>query len=286
MRRKLKAAFTAAAVAGTLGAVPLLSGQAAIADSPGANTRPPSLAAVGLTSDGIRLAQFETRSRSVERPRRVVPVSGLLAGESLVGIDYRVQDGLLYGVASGGRIYTLDASTGLATYTGQTLGAALAGNTVFDVDFNPTTGELRVVGNANLNLRHNVITNVTTAETALSDLGVTAIAYTNNDSDPATGTTLFDIDTDTSVDQLAIQSPPSTGSLTPTGNLGVNAALNAGFDIYSRVVGGTSVDSVGFATLSVAGQYGLYSINLLTGHADLIGQFPTGTQVSDLAVKP
>ncbi len=125
---------------------------------------------------------------------------------------------------------------------------------------------------------------MTNADTPSSALGVTAIAYTNNDSDPATGTTLYDIDTN--LNQLVIQSPPNNGTLATVGALGVDPALNAGFDIYSTVSGGSAVDATGFATLSVAGQYGLYSVNLITGHVDLIGQFPTGTAISDLAVKP
>ncbi|WP_206443199.1 DUF4394 domain-containing protein [Candidatus Protofrankia californiensis] len=283
MRRKLKAAFTAAVVAGTLGAVPLLSGQAAVAGSSGTNTRTPNLPAVALTASGSSLVSFSTRSP--ERARPAVPVTGLIGLDtSLVGIDYRPQDGLLYGVGNGGGVYTLDTSTGAATAVSN-LGAPPAGFVAFGVDFNPVNGLLRVVSDSGLNLRHDVVAHATTVDTALSALGVTGIAYTNNDTSLTTGTTLFDIDTN--LDQLAIQSPPNTGVLVATGNLGVNADLNAGFDIYSSLDNtGVSVDSIGFATLSVAGQYGLYSVNLLTGHANPIGQFPAGTVVSDVAVKP
>ncbi len=214
-----------------------------------------------------------------------MPVTGLVGPDtSLVGIDYRPQDGLLYGVGNGGGVYTLNTSTGAATAVSN-LGVPPAGFVAFGVDFNPVNGLLRVVSDSGLNLRHDVVAHVTTGDTALSALGVTGIAYTNNDTSLTTGTTLFDIDTN--LDQLAIQSPPNTGVLVATGNLGVNADLNAGFDIYSSLDNtGVSVGSIGFATLSVAGQYGLYSVNLLTGHADPIGQFPAGTVVSDVAVQP
>jgi hypothetical protein len=45
--------------------------------------------------------------------------------------------------------------------------------------------------------------------------GVTAAAYTNNDLNGDTATTLFDIDPIN--DQVAIQAPPNNGTLNPTG---------------------------------------------------------------------
>ncbi|WP_250280493.1 DUF4394 domain-containing protein [Frankia sp. CiP1_Cm_nod2] len=282
MRRKLKAAFATAVLAGTLGTVPLLAGQATAASPAGTDGRTPNLQAVGLTSDGGRLVPFSTRSP--QRAGAGVPVTGLIGQDtSLIGIDYRPQDGLLYGVGNGGGVYTLNTTTGVATGVSH-LGGPPSGFTSFGVDFDPVDGLLRVVSDSGLNLHHDVVTHVTTTDTPLSALGATAVAYTNNDSDPATGTTLFTIDTN--LNQLAIQAPPNSGTLTTVGALGVDPALNAGLDIYSTVSGGTSVDAAGFAALSVAGQYGLYSVNLLTGHVSLIGQFPAGTAVSDLAVKP
>ena len=41
-----------------------------------------------------------------------VAVSGLGAGEALIGIDYRPADGMLYAVGSTGRIYTVNPATG------------------------------------------------------------------------------------------------------------------------------------------------------------------------------
>jgi Domain of unknown function (DUF4394) len=46
-------------------------------------------------------------------------------------------------------------------------------------------------------------------------MGVTAAAYTNNDLDPTTGTTLFDIDS--MRDQVAIQAPRERGNAVPDG---------------------------------------------------------------------
>ncbi len=53
-----------------------------------------------LTSDG-RLLCFKRRGAS--RARDIGYISGLSGGDSaLIGIDFRVQDGLLYGVGNGG----------------------------------------------------------------------------------------------------------------------------------------------------------------------------------------
>ncbi len=75
-----------------------------------------------------------------------ITVSGLLAGDRLVGIDRRPINGLIYGVAQNGtvgRIYTINATTGAASLV-STLSVPLTG-TNFGVDFNPTVDRLRVV---------------------------------------------------------------------------------------------------------------------------------------------
>ena len=57
------------------------------------------------------------------------------------------------------------------------------------------------------------------------------VGYTNNDADPNTATTLYDIDTAT--DQVSIQAPPNNGNLNPVGKLGVDTNAVVGFDIFS-----------------------------------------------------
>ena len=69
---------------------------------------------------------------------------------------------------------------------------------------------------------------------------MTAAAYTNNDlNQPRTATTLVGIDT--TLDQVVIQSPPGNGVLVATGQLGVDAGPNAGFDIFTRLSRGVAV---------------------------------------------
>lgn len=115
---------------------------------------------------------------------------------------------------------------------------------------------------------------------AVAAPGVTGAAYTNNDLDAATATTLFDIDT--ALDQVAIQAPANNGTLSPTGKLGIDVGTDAGFDIYSTLRSGRTVAVNGFATLQVDGSYRFYSVNLLSGAVSRLGTF--GGAVTDVAI--
>jgi len=218
--------------------------------------------AIGLVG-GKTLVSFK-----LAKPRRLTvlgAVSGLSGDTSLVGIDFRVQDKRLYGVGNAGGVYTLTARA-KATKVSQ-LSIALSGSR-FGVDFNPAADRLRVVSNTGQNLRHDV--NPNGATTAVS--GVSAAAYTNNDLNANTATTLFDLDS--AMDQVAVQAPANAGSLSATGKLGVDAGSDAGFDIGRR--------NQAWATLSVGGKYRLYSVSLLSGKAKREGTFPRS--VSDIAI--
>jgi Domain of unknown function (DUF4394) len=187
-------------------------------------------------------------------------------------------------------VYTIDPTTAEAKFV-NALTVPLAG-TVFGVDFNPAADRLRIVSDAGQNLAHNVnaggvtVANATLTYTAppvspVPALGVTAAAYTNNDlNQSSTGTTLFDLDT--TLDQVVIQSPPGNGILVATGTLGVDAAAASGFDIYSLLADGVTVANFPFATLSVDGKSGFYSVNLTTGQAFGLGQFDEA--VVDIAI--
>jgi Domain of unknown function (DUF4394) len=253
-----------------------------------------SLSAVGLTTDG-RLVRFSTdrpgRTRNIGKVQK-----GLSGDQSLIGIDYRVQDGKLYGVGSGGGIYTLSDTDASASKVGQ-LTVGLMG-TAFGVDFNPAANRLRVISDAGQNLRHNLDDATATAPplagmtqndgtltippATTPAAGVTGAAYTNNDLDANTATTLFDIDTVN--DTVVVQSPANNGLLAPTGKLQVDAGTSVGFDIYSRNRFGVTQGNTGYATVSVLGRYSFFQVNLLTGKLSRIGGFRADTQVMDLAI--
>ncbi|GHH29119.1 DUF4394 domain-containing protein [Streptomyces lanatus] len=248
-----------------------------------------SLRAFGISGDGTLMATFTT-----DRPQVldwVRTVTGLSSDTGLIGIDFRVQDGLMYGVGNKGGIYTIKtppATTDVVVTKVSQLQYALHGAN-FGVDFNPAADRLRVISDNGQNLRHNLNDhttiqdlNLTTPPTEGTTKGVSAAAYTNNDLNAATVTTLADINTNT--DQVVLQSPANNGTLAPTGSLGVDAGINAGMDIYSTLSGGKTVDNAAFASLTPYGATtpSLYSINIFTGQATSIGQFPLN--ITDLAI--
>ena len=184
-----------------------------------------ALAVVGLTAD-MQIICFKEK-RPDHAPSSGM-VTGLTTGDKLVGIDYRVQDGKLYGVSRTGGIYVLDLRTAAATKVSQ-LSVGLEG-TPFGVDFNPAADRLRIVSDTGQNLRHNVNPGGVTLvddpldyppASPLNGTGpaatfVSGSAYTNNDLVPATATTLYALDT--LQDQVALQSPPNDGTLAATGS--------------------------------------------------------------------
>ncbi len=249
-----------------------------------------TLQVVGLTADQ-RLVCFNERKPG--KARAIGHVSGLMTDTALVGIDFRVQDGLLYGVGNAGGIYKLDTSYATATLVNR-LSVALDG-TSFGVDFNPAADRLRIVSNTGQNLRHNINAGgVTLVDDPLdypttingigpTALGITGSAYTNNDLSTATATTLYSLDT--LQDQVSIQSPPNDGTQAATGKLGLDAPLASGFDIYSKLRDGATVDVQAFASLAAAdGSSSFYKVSLPTGKATLRGSFDAGTQVIGIAI--
>jgi hypothetical protein len=245
--------------------------------------RGPQLTVLSLTADQ-RLVQF--KECSPEKSYEIGRVYGLQSPDtSLVGIDFRVQDGQLYGVGNGGGIYTIDVYTAAATQVSK-LTVGLDG-TFFGVDFNPAADRLRLISDTGQNLRHNVNAGGTTIADGLLNYmagttatGLTGAAYTNNDLDPTTATTLFDIDT--SLNQVAIQSPPNAGSLAATGQLTVDPNSPVGFDLYTDLRDGVAFNNRGFASLVAGGVSGFYRVNVLTGQAILIGNFDEA--VLDIAI--
>jgi hypothetical protein len=252
----------------------------------GSNDRRSMLNVVGLTSDQ-RLICFNERNPN--RVTNIGAVSGFSGGDTaLVGIDYRVQNGMLYGVGNAGGIYLLNATNATATLVNR-LSVALSG-AAFGVDFNPVADRLRIVSDTGQNLRHNVNPDgVTAADTALNytagvpALGVVGAAYTNNDLDPTTNTTLYDLDA--TLDQIVVQSPPNNGSLVANGKLTVDATAVVGFDTYSRLRNGVTVDVQSLAAIKTAdGATKLYSINVTTGKAIARGAFNAQNAVIDIAI--
>ena len=222
----------------------------------------------GLTA-GNGLVSFGSASPGATTP--AVAITGLNAGETVVGIDVRPRTGQLYAVTSDSRVLDVDPTTGAATVVA-TMSVPLSGGD-YGVDFNPQVDRLRIVSASGQNLRVNPVTGATTTDTALvGSPNVTAAAYTKNFNGTAS-TTLYDIDTGS--DRLVKQTPPNAGAIEDVGALGVAADAVAGFDI-----GGA--EGVAYASLTVGATTSLYTIDLATAAATSVGAL--GAAVTDVAV--
>jgi hypothetical protein len=218
---------------------------------------------------------------------RNVQVTGLQQGEGLIGIDVRPATGQLYSVGSTGTVYVIDGLSGVAT--------AVAPPTFvldevdrFGLDFNPSVDLIRVVNEGAGNVRIVPDTGAIMVDSQLNYAagdphaaafpGISGIAY-NNNLPGAAPTTLYDIDI--FLDILVIQDPPNAGTLHTVGPLGVDAVAVIGFDIAT--VGGANT---AYATLRKTGETatGLYTIDLVTGAATLIGAIGGGELVRDLTI--
>lgn len=214
---------------------------------------------------------------------RTVAITGLIGGDTLLGMDFRPATAGLYALGSGGRVYLINANTGVATVASTLVAdpadatapfTALVG-TRFGVDFNPVPDRLRVVSDADQSLRINVDSGNTTTDGAIAyaagdpnfgqNPNVVGSGYRNAFSG-ALSTELYSIDS--TLDILATQNPPNNGTQETDGPLGVNTTDNVGFDISGPT-------GVAFASLTDAVATRLYTINLDSGAATLVGPIAT-----------
>ena len=226
---------------------------------------------IGLTTDN-RLITFDSAAPT---QGAAVNLTGLAASEKLLGLDTRPTTGLIYSLSNLGRLYTLDASTGAATFVGA-LKAPINGS-LLAFDFNPNAdvsgaASLRVLTAAGDNYAVNVnagvnlgaVTQQTKVSSPSGAVRLTGAAYSNNDTNPTTPTTLYAIDTLSSA--LFATNGPAGGVYTRVGSLGADSLNVFGFDI--------SGSGVAYAGLTGEDSYSsLYTINLQTGAASLVGAF-------------
>jgi hypothetical protein len=228
-------------------------------------------------SGGAQLIPFDTAAPGSAGAG--VAVTGLQAGESLLGVDYRPSNGKLYGLGSTSRLYRINEATGHATQVGPQFPTPLSG-TSFGFDFSPGPDRIRVVSDNEQNFRVDPDSGLQTVDTGLSPAGsVGAAAYTN-DYDGAATSTLFGIDY--ASDSLvriggAGGSPsPNAGGVANIGSLGADAGAGVSLDI-------SFPGETAFATIGGT----LYTVDLSTGAATLVGQIsPSAVPASGIAVKP
>lgn len=232
-------------------------------------------------------------------------ITGLQAGETLLGIDYRVAKDQLYALGSSGRLYTLNEDTAAASVVGMPFAVKLEG-TQFGFDFNPTVDRIRVVSNTGQNLRLHPDTGaVVDSNPALDGVQTdgkltygagdvnfgkspmtVGAAYSYNKADTKI-TTNFALDAATgalvtqgSREGVMPAVSPNTGQFFTVGPTGM-AFTTASFDIQA-------VSDVAFAALNSdsANASRWVTIDLKTGAARSLGTIGGGERVVGIALEP
>jgi hypothetical protein len=220
---------------------------------------------------------------------RRLSITGLSAGESILGIDFRPIDSRLYALGSTSRVYTLDTLTGAATPVGAAFTPTIVGSD-FGFDFNPVPDRIRVHGNTGIDLRLNPLTGALAATDAPLAYGPTDVnsgqtpsiggtAYTNSVAG-ATTTVLYAIDANRDV--LVTLANPNDGVLSTVGALGVNTTNDIGFDIAGN-------NGTAYATLTIGAGFSgstLFVVNLATGALLPVGNVSNALPLRGIAIAP
>jgi uncharacterized protein DUF4394/VCBS repeat protein len=239
----------------------------------------------GYALSGSNLVSFDLVNPTVGD---TIAITGVAGAETLVGIDFRPLDGLLYGVgindaADTGTLYSISLTTGVATAVGAGFSVPGLPAGEYGIDFNAQVDRIRVTTDTGLNFRINPNTGgIAGLDTMINGVatGVSANAYTNNAAGE-TAVTLYTLDATT--DLLLIQNG-NTGTQTfvapvTLGGITLDFTSVNGFDIPVGVRVATAnaeAAGSGLALLTVGGVTGFYSIDLTTGEAARIGDFLSG----------
>ncbi|WP_240792006.1 DUF4394 domain-containing protein [Rhodoferax bucti] len=225
-----------------------------------------------------------------------VRLTGLAAGDMLVGIDYRIAKGMLYALGRSGRLYTVDTASGALKPVGNPA-VALQGDAV-GVDFNPVADRVRVITSSGQNVRLHPDTGALAAtdpapayaptdKRAGTKPEVVAVAYTYNKRDDKL-TTNFAIDRNggylvTMGSAEGVQPVVSfnTGQLFTVGALGVADMTDASMDIAD--LSGAAYAAVRLKSHATTR---LYAVDLQTGKGRFIGTMGDGDKVLGMAIEP
>lgn len=222
----------------------------------------------------------ELISFNVSKPSKTstIAITGMQTGETIHGIDIRPANNQLYAIGSTSRIYMINTTTGAATVIGVSDFVPTLNGASFGFDFNPMVDRIRVISNTRQNFRLNPDNGLVAGSDTDINPGTPTIsgaAYTNNTA--GTGSTaLFAIDAGT--DKLyTFAASPNGGTITEVGALGVNVENNNGFDI-------SGTENKAYALFTSGGATKLYKIDLTTGAATEVGNFPVAAKGLALAL--
>ena len=225
-----------------------------------------------LGSDGT-LQHIDTDTLDVTHSAEV-------QGATLLGIDVRPADGMVYALGDDQYLYTLDPTSGEATQ-GVMLDEMLPLNGPLVLDFNPAADRLRLMAADGTNFRVNVDTGEVAVDGTLGFAEgdemprVVTGAYTNS-FDGTESTQLFNVDIGNG--HLLLQDPPNDGVLQDVGMI-AEGLENASLDILSDGMGGNTAYLLTGMTLHV--------VDLDSGSPDTLGDVEgLEGEVLDIAVMP
>jgi hypothetical protein len=268
----------------TIGALVALVVPLGAAADGGADQRKNERRILFATDTAGNLLRFDSRSPRHVRSKQI---TGLPAGVTLGGIDFRPATGDLYALGSDKVVYRVNVATAIAVAEGpafETAADALnSGNIGFD--FNPTVDKIRVTSDADDNIRLNPDEgNLLAKDTSLTpaDVQVVGSAYTNSSftafATRPTVTELYALDIAPSKDRLWIQRPANNGTLIMPLSLGFDLGPNAGFDI-------AGAGNVGYIAGTQLGRDAaqLWRVDLATGKTRSLGRIGKGVTITGLA---
>ena len=263
-------------------------------------TLPPVIAGrtvYGLTSNAY-LMSFDSDNPATVRSH--LAISGITAGQTIVGLDSRPATGQLYAMgynATTGecQLYTINPTTAAATILNATPTILATGMTQVSFDFNPTVDRIRVTAANGNNYRLHPVTGAIAATDvslayAVGDLHTGAVpaiaagAYTNSYIG-SSATQLFNYDI--TQNSITLQDPPNNGTLNTRGVSGITvnpADPSVDMDIFFNPATLTNQALLAANTGSSTFDF-LYSLNTTTGTATAIGRIGFGTALTDIAVQ-
>jgi len=206
---------------------------------------------------------------------RQVAISGMPTGAAMLGIDF-AGNGNLYGVGSDSRVYTIDTLTGAARAVGGSFTPAASGEH-FGLTFTGES-ELRLSGvESNQNQALSSATGGSNPADGELAYGASDTHAGTNPAVAAEGAyagTIYGIETNANA---LVTVSPATGEMTTVADLPFNVYICSGMDI--------DTDGTAYASLSTDTGTELYTVNLQTGSASLLGAI-FGSPVHSVAVRP
>lgn len=198
-----------------------------------------------------------------------VGISGMQGGDNLVDIAYL--GSTLYGIGSAGNLYTINPTTGVVN---STVHFGPLNGIYFGMD--ASASGIRIVSDADINLLLNPTTGaIISSGPSVNPAGTDINAITH------VGSTMYAVDS--LANTLGILNT-ATGAFSTIGPMGYDVSGKNGFT-YSTL---TSTAYFASAVSSSGVDPNLYTINLATGFASLVGQIGPGegTLIAGLTVNP